>query len=72
MIAIVYRPVTLTELASLVDVLEDISDSIELLQEIIGFCSSFLTVQKDKIYFVHQSVKDYLLVKAFNEIFPSR
>jgi hypothetical protein len=70
-IAIVYRPVTLTELTSLIDVLEDISDDIQSLQEIIGFCGSFLTVRKDVIYFIHQSAKDYLLTKAFNEIFPS-
>jgi hypothetical protein len=69
-IAVVYRPVTLTELTSLIDVLEDMSDDIESLQEIVGFCGSFLTVRKDAIYFVHQSAKDYLLAKAFNEIFP--
>jgi hypothetical protein len=71
LIAIVYRPVTLTELTSLIDVHEDMSDDIESLQEIIGFCGSFLTVRNDEIYFVHQSAKDYLLEKAFNEIFPS-
>jgi hypothetical protein len=70
-IAIVYRPVTLTELTSLIDVREDMSDDVESLQEIIGFCGSFLTVRKGAIYFVHQSAKDYLLAKAFNEIFPS-
>jgi hypothetical protein len=70
-IAIVYRPVTLPELASLMDVLEDMSDDVESLQKIIGFCGSFLTVRKDAIYFVHQSARDYLLVKVFNEIFPS-
>jgi hypothetical protein len=61
----------LTELASLTDVLEDMSDDVESLQEIIGFCGSFLTVREDAIYFVHQSAKDYLFAKAFNEIFPS-
>jgi hypothetical protein len=70
-VAIVYRPITLTELASLIDMFEDMSDSIESLQEIIGFCGSFLTVRKDEIYFVHQSAKDYLLEKAFNDVFPS-
>jgi hypothetical protein len=70
-IAIVYRPVTLTELTSLIDVHKDMSDDIESLQEIVGFCGSFLTVRKDAIYFIHQSAKDYLLAKAFNEIFPS-
>jgi hypothetical protein len=57
---------------SLIDVLEDVSDDVESLQEIIGFCGSFLTVRKDAIYFVYQSAKKYLLAKSFNEIFPSR
>jgi hypothetical protein len=70
-IAIAYRPVTLTELTSLIDVLEDTSDDVESLQEIIGFCGSFLTIQKGTIYFVHQSAKDYLFAKVSGEIFPS-
>ncbi|KAH8802476.1 beta transducin-like protein HET-E2C*4 [Xylogone sp. PMI_703] len=70
LIAIVYQPITLTELTSLIDINEDMSNDIESLQEIIGFCGSFLTVRNSTIYFVHQSAKDYLLTKAFNEIFP--
>jgi hypothetical protein len=69
-IAIVYRPVTLTELTSLIDVFEDMSDDAESIREIIGFCGSFLTVRKDTIYFVHQSAKDYLLTKANDKIYP--
>jgi len=69
-IATVYEPITLSELTSLVKMLEDMSDDAESLQEIIGLCGSFLTVRKDTIYFVHQSAKDYLLAKASNEIFP--
>jgi hypothetical protein len=71
MIATVYAPITLTELASLVELLEDTSNDVESLYEVIGLCGSFLTVRKDRIYFVHQSAKDYLLVKASDEIFPS-
>jgi hypothetical protein len=70
-IATVYEPITLTELTSLIEMLEDMSDDVESLQEIIGLCGSFLTVRKDTIYFVHQSAKDYLLVNASDEIFPS-
>ncbi|KAF7505108.1 hypothetical protein GJ744_001248 [Endocarpon pusillum] len=69
-IAIVYEPITLTELTSLVGMLEEeSSDDLESLQEIISLCGSFLTVRKDTIYFVHQSAKDYLF--ASTEIFPS-
>ena len=68
-IATVYEPITLTELTSLVEMLEE-SDDVESLQEIIGLCGSFLTIRKDTIYFVHQSAKDYLLTKASVKIFP--
>jgi hypothetical protein len=69
--ATVYEPISLTELTSVIDMLEDASDDIESLQEIIGLCGSFLTIRNDTVYFVHQSAKDYLHTKAFVEIFPS-
>jgi hypothetical protein len=70
LIALVYRPITLQELVALAEQLEDIADESEL-QEIIGLCGSFLTLQGDTIYFVHQSAKDFLLNKAVTEVFPS-
>jgi hypothetical protein len=69
-IALVYQPITLTELTSLVEMPEELSDNIEVLQEIISLCGSFLTIREDIIYFVYQSAKDYLLEKTFAEIFP--
>ncbi|MCJ1386616.1 hypothetical protein MMC17_009742 [Xylographa soralifera] len=50
---------------------EDTFDDRDLLEEIVGFCGSFLTVREGTVYFVHQSAKDYVLKQAFNEIFPS-
>jgi hypothetical protein len=70
-IAIVYQPITLKELTSLVEMLEDMADDPESVQEIIGLCGSFLTLREGTIYFVHQSAKDFLFMKAFDEIFPS-
>ena len=70
-IAIVYRPITLKELTSLVGTLEDMINDPDSLREIIGLCGSFLTVREDTIYFVHQSAKDFLLTKAFDKVFPS-
>jgi len=70
-IAIVYRPVTLQELTSLIETLDDMTGDLESLQEIVGLCGSFLTVRDGTIYFVHQSAKDFLFTKAFNNIFPS-
>ena len=70
-IAIVYRPITLKEFTSLVETVEGISDDLESLREIVALCGSFLTIQEDIIYFVHQSAKDYLFQKAYNRIFLS-
>ena len=52
-IAILYRPITLKELTSLVDMFEDVSDDLESVGEIIRLCGSFLTVREGTIYFVH-------------------
>lgn len=68
--AIIYRPVILKELTSLVEMLENMSDNLQSLRDIINLCGSFLTIREETIYFVHQSAKDYLLTNAFNEIFP--
>jgi hypothetical protein len=70
-VAIVYQPVTLKELTSLVDILEDMSDDLESVRETISLCGSFLSIREDTIYFVHQSAKDFLFQEAFDEIFPS-
>ena len=66
---VTYRPITLSELTSMVDMPEDISDNHEALADIIGLCGSFLTVRDSTISFVHQSAKDFLLEMASDEIF---
>ncbi|KAF2625510.1 WD40 repeat-like protein [Macroventuria anomochaeta] len=68
-IALVYRPITLEELVVLAEALEDMVDKTEV-RDIIGLCGSFLTLREDTVYFVHQSAKDFLVTKAFDEIFP--
>jgi hypothetical protein len=65
--AILYRPVTVSELVALVEQLEDVSDDV---REIISLCGSFLTLREDTVYFVHQSGKDFLFAKAYNKAFP--
>ncbi|KAH6702780.1 WD40-repeat-containing domain protein [Leptodontidium sp. MPI-SDFR-AT-0119] len=65
-VAVVKRPVTLTELVSLDDTLhklncpEDLSEDIEDLEQTVGQCGSFLTIRESTVYFVHQSAKDFL------------
>lgn len=71
LVATVHRPITLQELASLVDLLKNATDDLELVQEMISLCGSFLTVRSGTVYFVHQSAKDFLITKASDDIFPS-
>ncbi|KAK5989214.1 Vegetative incompatibility protein HET-E-1 [Cladobotryum mycophilum] len=52
---IVYRPLMLEELASLVDLPGE--DSLE---NIIELCGSLLAIRECALYFVHQSVKEFL------------
>jgi hypothetical protein len=67
--AILYQPVTISELVALVEQLEDLDD-LESVREIVGSCRSFPTLRKDTVYFVHQSAKDFLFARAFDEAFP--
>ncbi|KAF3402610.1 hypothetical protein DPV78_003938 [Talaromyces pinophilus] len=68
-VSIVYRPITLEELKSLVQSLEEFdSDDLE---KVVALCGSFLTIKNGVVLFVHQSAKDYLLDEAVDEIFPS-
>jgi hypothetical protein len=64
-VSVVYRPITLDELVSFVDMPTGAS-----LTEIIELCGSFLTLQERIVSFVHQSAKEYLLKEAATEIFP--
>lgn len=62
----VSRPITLDELASCIDLPEDVQDE---LPEIIPLCGSFLTFRGRTISLVHQSAKDFLVCAAGLEIF---
>ena len=70
-VAIVYRQITLEEVTTLVEEVENLSDDLASIKEIIGLYGSFLTVREHTVYFVHLSVKDFLLAAGFNKIFPS-
>jgi hypothetical protein len=69
--AVAYRPMLLVELALLLDIPENLSNDLDALREIVGLCGSFLTVQDDTVYFVHQSATDFLVKKASDHIFVS-
>jgi hypothetical protein len=71
--ATVYRPVSLDELTSLIDMPEEMSEPLDYIsmREIIGLCASFLIIRDNVVYFVHQSAKDYLVKDALVTLFPS-
>ena len=66
--AVVYRPITLSELTLLMP--DACAGNLGLLEELVKQCGSFLTIRESTVYFVHQSAKDFVL-KHSNEIFPS-
>ena len=70
-VSTVFRPITLAELPSFVQMLEDLSDDYESLADIIGHCGSFLTLRGHMLSLVHQSAKDYLLGNVCDKVFPS-
>jgi hypothetical protein len=68
--AVVYRPIGLGELPSLIDMHESLAANMDALQAVVGGCGSFLTIQETTIRFVHQSAKDFLLRETPGIIFP--
>ncbi|KAJ5199441.1 hypothetical protein N7472_004645 [Penicillium cf. griseofulvum] len=60
-ISIVYRPIAFNELASLIELPDDLYNDSKALLEIIAICGLFLTICKDTIIFVYQSIKEFLL-----------
>jgi hypothetical protein len=72
LVTITYCPITLEELIAVIEIPEDIPNSIESIREIINLCGSLLTIREDIVYFIHQSAKAFLLKNLSDEIFPSR
>ena len=68
---VVYRPNTLVELPSLIEMPKSVVDHPVRLKELVRSCGSFLTLRENTVYLVHQSAKDFLLSNASYEIFPS-
>ncbi|KAJ5413900.1 hypothetical protein N7509_000527 [Penicillium cosmopolitanum] len=65
----VFRPITLHELTSLIQLPDDDDDDYVPLEVIIAICGSFLTLREGTVMFVYQSAKEYLLKEAFGVIF---
>jgi hypothetical protein len=69
--AILVRPVVIQELTVIVEPLKEFVDHPETVREIIQLCGSFLIMEEDTVYFVHQSAQDFLLADAQDKIFPN-
>lgn len=70
-VAVLYQPVTVTELVVLTKQLARLASDLGSVRKIISLCGSFLTLRNDTVYFVHQSAKDFLVTKALNKVFPA-
>ena len=68
---LVYRPITLGEVTSLMHLPDGFAENPIWLEELVKKCGSFLTVREGTVYFVHQSAQDFVLNNASDEIFPS-
>lgn len=71
-VSIVFCLVTLEELPVLVKGLKRYSNNLRKLGQIISSCRSFLALQDHRVYFMHQSAKDFLLGPAVDIILSSR
>lgn len=74
-VTLAYHPLRLAELGVLSGLPKEISSMTKNVREIVAMCGSFLTIQDDYVYLIHQSVKDYLIGKESGKangiIFPS-
>jgi hypothetical protein len=68
-VSAVYRPITLEELPSFVDLPDGVAEDEEFWVDIIGLCGSFLFLRERTVRFVHQSAQDFL--SADMSLFPS-
>lgn len=64
-----FRPLHIRELPAMAGLPENESN-LESLIDILALCGSFVAVQKATVYFVHQSVKNYLSANKSSDIFP--
>ncbi|KAH6694059.1 NACHT domain-containing protein, partial [Plectosphaerella plurivora] len=70
-VSVVYRPISLLELISVVESLARFTNNLLALEKLISCCGSFLTLQGNVIAFVHQSAKDFLLSEGtIDQILP--
>lgn len=60
-VTLAYRPLHLAELGGLSGLQETDAKSLDYIRSMVAKCGSFLTIQTDQVYLIHQSAADYLL-----------
>jgi hypothetical protein len=70
-IILAYRPLHLLEVGALSNLPKQISTNIDSVIRVVNKCGSFLAVRENRVYFIHQSAKDFLVERAFDRVFPS-
>ncbi|KAG5750216.1 hypothetical protein H9Q70_007129 [Fusarium xylarioides] len=68
LVCVVYRPLTSAEIPTLVESMDDYDE--DDVGDAIASCGSFLALQDGKIFFVHQSAKEFLLDQGYEVLFP--
>ena len=66
-----FRPLHLKELGAIADLPIELRESLSSLKRLVQFCGSFLTIQENIVYFVHQSAKDFFITDKGSKIFSS-
>jgi hypothetical protein len=65
------EPLRLEELGILSGLPKEVADKKNIIAEIVNMCGSFLTIQYESVYIVHQSADDFLRKQGLETIFPS-
>ncbi|KAF5724596.1 heterokaryon incompatibility protein het-E-1 [Fusarium mundagurra] len=68
LVCVVYRPLKSAEIPTLVESMDEYNE--DDVKDTIASCGSFLTLQDDQIFFVHQSAKEFLLDQGQETLFP--
>ncbi|EXL98144.1 hypothetical protein NOF04DRAFT_6554 [Fusarium oxysporum II5] len=64
LVCVVYRPIKLAEMPTLVEPMAGYDE--DDVRDAIASCGSLLTLQNGEIFFVHQSAKEFLLMRFFS------
>ncbi|CAG9981251.1 unnamed protein product, partial [Clonostachys byssicola] len=70
LVSVAHRPMSLSEMAAILNIPSEITMDEKFLRELIGYCGSFLAIRDDSVYFIHQSAQEFLLHQAANLVFP--